>query len=433
MPFPKLLKDIYWAFPLLTEKQKESFFYKVKKIVRHEGVESIQNDSAIVNDYIKQILDIPTARSNDYTTITKTPYKRDVSDPKLIAYYLPQMHPTPENDAWWGKGITEWNNVSRAVPQYVGHYQPRLPGELGFYDLRLKDNLKRQIELAKMYGIYGFSWYYYWFDGKRLLERPLDMFLNDSSLDFPFCLCWANENWTKGFFGSSKEIIMKQNETEESYRNFIHDAIKYLKDDRYITVQGKKMLIVYKPHSVPNCKTVLEYWREYCQQNEVGDLYILGCWTGDEKDNVLSLGFDAETEFQPGSLYPYNGKINHKLPFINEQFIGEVYSYSRIVQEKFYRKNFKKEKMYNAVMPMWDNTPRRNNQGNRIFHGSTPTLYKSWLKDVINHYQKECMLDEKIIFINAWNEWGEGAYLEPDRNYGYAYLEATKNAIETSR
>ena len=433
MPFPKLLKDIYWALPLLTEKQKESFFYKVKKIVRHEGVESIQPDSTIINDYIKQILDIPTARSNDYTTITETPYKREASDPKLIAYYLPQMHPTPENDAWWGRGVTEWNNVSRAVPQYVGHYQPRLPGELGFYDLRLKDNLRRQIELAKMYGTYGFSWYYYWFDGKRLLERPLDMFLNDSSLDFPFCLCWANESWTKGFFGSSKEIIMKQSETEESYRNFIHDTIKYLKDDRYITVQGKKLLIVYKPHSVPNCKNVLEYWRRYCLQNGGGELYILGCWTGDEKNDVLDLGFDAETEFQPGSLYPYNGKINQELAFVNKQFIGEVYSYSRIVQEKFYRKNFKKEKMYNAVMPMWDNTPRRNNQGNRIFHGSTPGLYEIWLKDVIDHYQKECELDEKLIFINAWNEWGEGAYLEPDRYYGYAYLEATKDALESSR
>lgn len=433
MPFPKLLKDIYWALPLLTEKQKESFFYKVKKIVRHEGIESIEPDSTIINDYIKQILDIPTARSNDYTTITETPYKREASDPKLIAYYLPQMHPTPENDAWWGRGVTEWNNVSRAVPQYVGHYQPRLPGELGFYDLRLKDNLQRQIELAKMYGIYGFSWYYYWFDGKRLLERPLDMFLNDSSLAFPFCLCWANESWTKGFFGSSKEIIMKQSETEESYRNFIHDTIKYLKDDRYITVQGKKLLIVYKPHSVPNCKNVLEYWRKYCLQNGVGELYILGCWTGDEKNDVLDLGFDAETEFQPGSLYPYNGKINQELAFVNKQFIGEVYSYSRIVQEKFYRKNFKKEKMYNAVMPMWDNTPRRNNQGNRIFHGSTPGLYEIWLKDVIDHYQKECELDEKLIFINAWNEWGEGAYLEPDRFYGYAYLEATKMALIGNR
>ena len=433
MPFPKLLKDIYWSFPLLSEKQKNAIFYNVKKIVRHEGVKSLQTQTGIMSDYIHQILEIPTAVSKNFRAITEQPYRREAHDPKLIAYYLPQMHPTPENNAWWGRGVTEWNNVSRAVPQFVGHYQPRLPGELGFYDLRLKENLQRQIELAQMYGIFGFSWYYYWFDGKRLLDRPLDMFLDDSSLDFPFCLCWANESWTKGFFGSSKEVIMKQSETEESYKNFIQDAVRYLKDERYITIQGKKLLIVYKPHSVPNCPNVLAYWKEYCKQNGVGDLYILGCWTGDEKNDILNLGFDAETEFQPGSLYPFNGKINQELPFVNDKFIGEVYSYKKIVEDKFYKRNFISEGMYNSVMPMWDNTPRRNNHGNRIFHESSPALYKTWLKDIIEHYQNDCRLDDNIIFINAWNEWGEGAYLEPDRYYGYAYLEATKEAIEEER
>lgn len=433
MPIPKFLKDIYWAFPLLSEEQKETIFYKVKEVVRHEGVNSSQLQSSIIADYIQQILEIPTTISRDFKPITIEPYQRESRDPKLVAYYLPQMHPTPENNAWWGRGVTEWNNVSRAVPQFIGHYQPRLPGELGFYDLRLKENLQRQIELAKMYGIYGFSWYYYWFDGKRLLDRPLDMFLNDDTLEFPFCLCWANESWTKGFFGSSKEIIMKQSTTEESYRNFIKDAVRYLQDSRYIEIQGAKLLIIYKPHSVPNCKQILDYWRKYCKKFGIGDLYIIGCWTGDEKNDILELGFDAEAEFQPGSLYPYNGKINSNLPFINDKFIGEVYSYKKIVEEKFYRKNFLKKGMYNAVMPMWDNTPRRNNRGNVIFHGSTPDLYKKWLMDIILHYQNDCILADQFIFINAWNEWGEGAYLEPDRYYGYAYLEATKKTIETAR
>jgi lipopolysaccharide biosynthesis protein len=433
MPFPKLLKDIYWALPFLTEKQKDTIFYKLKQLLQHNGVKSIHYQSNLFSDYIHQILEIPTAVSRDFKTITNEPYQRNLNDPKLIAYYLPQMHPTPENDAWWGRGVTEWNNVSRAVPQFVGHYQPRLPGELGFYDLRLKENLKRQIELAKMYGIYGFSWYYYWFDGKRLLDKPLDMFLHDSSLDFPFCLCWANESWTKGFFGSSKEIIMKQSTTEDSYRDFIKDAIKYLKDNRYIEIQGKKVLIVYKPHSVPNSKQILNYWREYCKENGVKGLYIIGCWTGNEKNDILELGFDAEAEFQPGSLYPYNDKINSTIPFVNTKFVGDIYSYQKIVEEKIYSKNFLKEKMYNAVMPMWDNTPRRNSRGNVIFHGSSPALYKKWLRDIIKHYRNDCVLDDNIIFINAWNEWGEGAYLEPDRYYGYAYLEATKNAIEEER
>lgn len=433
MPIPKIIKDIYWKLPFLSAEQKEAFFYEVKKIIRNEGVRTSSKMAEIDEAYIKQILSLPLAQSLDFQSITNTPYARTEVDPKLIAYYLPQMHPTPENNAWWGRGVTEWNNVSRAVPQYVGHYQPRLPGELGYYDLRLTENIKRQVELAKMYGLYGFAWYYYWFDGKRLLDRPLDMFIKDKSIDFPFCLCWANESWTKGFFGSTKEIIMKQSESEESYRNFIVDAIPYLKDNRYITIKGKKLLIIYKAQTVPNPKAVLDYWREYCSSHGVGDIYIIGVWTADWKNNVLERGFDAAAEFQPGSLLPYCRKINRELSFVNRDFVGEVYSYPDLVNEEIYRKNFLASGMYNAIMPMWDNTPRRNNHGNVIFHGATPKLYKKWLIDIIRHYKKDCRIDDNIIFINAWNEWGEGAYLEPDRYYGYAYLEATKEAIENER
>lgn len=433
MLIPQVLKDIYWKLPFLSPEKKEIFFYQVKKMVRGEGVKIIDDGEKMTNKYLNQILSIPTAQSLNFKTITDTPYERQNLDPKLIAYYLPQMHPIPENDAWWGKGVTEWNNVSRAVPQYVGHYQPRLPGELGYYDLRLTENIKRQAELAKMYGIYGFAWYYYWFDGKRLLERPLDMYIKDVSINFPFCLCWANESWTKGFFGSTKEIIMKQSDTEESYRNFIRDAVPYMMDERYITVKGKKILIIYKPQAIPNSQKVLEYWREYCATHEVGDIYIIGVWTADWNNDVLERGFDSAAEFQPGSIKPYCRKINQELPFINKDFVGELYSYSELVNTGVYRKNFQSSHMYNAVMPMWDNTPRRNNHGNVIFHGATPGLYQKWLSDIIQHYKKDCNLDDDLIFINAWNEWGEGAYLEPDRYYGYAYLEATKEAILACR
>lgn len=433
MLIPQILKDIYWKLPLLSPEKKEIIFYQLKKMIKGEGVNVSDNVSGITEEYINQILSIPIAQSKDFKAITDYPYERQDRDPKLIAYYLPQMHPTPENDAWWGRGVTEWNNVSRAVPQYLGHYQPRLPGELGYYDLRLTDNIKRQAELADMYGIYGFAWYYYWFDGKRLLERPLDMFIKDKSIDFPFCLCWANESWTKGFFGSTKEIIMKQSDTEESYLNFIKDAAPYMKDERYITIKGKKLLIVYKPQKVPNSQKVLNYWREYCATHGVGEIYIIGVWTAEWKNDVLQRGFDSAAEFQPGSIKPYCRKINQNLPFINKDFVGEIYSYPEIVKTGLYRKNFKSSHMYNAVMPMWDNTPRRNNHGNVIYHGATPDLYKKWLCDIIQHYKKDCSLDDDLIFINAWNEWGEGAYLEPDRYYGYAYLEATKDAILSCR
>lgn len=429
MLIPQTLKDIYWKLPFLSPEKKEVFFYRLKKMAKGEGVKAVDNETGMFEEYIRQILATPTAQSLNFKNITDQPYERQNSDPKLIAYYLPQMHPTPENDAWWGKGITEWNNVSRAVPQYVGHYQPRLPGELGYYDLRLVENIKRQMELAKMYGIYGFAWYYYWFDGKRLLERPLDRYISDTSIDFPFCLCWANESWTKGFFGSTKEVIMKQSDTEESYRNFIHDVVPYMMDKRYITLKGKKLLIIYKPQNVPNPQKVLDYWREYCATHGVGDIYIIGVWTSDWENDVMERGFDSVAEFQPGSIKPYCQKINQELPFINRDFVGEVYSYSELVKTGVYRKNFHSSHMYNAVMPMWDNTPRRNNHGNVIFHGATPALYRKWLSDIIQHYKTDCNLDDELIFINAWNEWGEGAYLEPDRYYGYAYLEATRNAI----
>ena len=431
MPIPSIFKDIFWKLPFLSEQEKEKMYYSLKGIMRSEKIAIDQGErSELLEKYVSQILSNPVFQDEAFKSITDVPYQRENDDPKIIAYYLSQMHPTPENDAWWGKGVTEWNNVSRAVPQFVGHYQPRLPGELGFYDLRLKENLARQMELAKMYGIYAFNWYYYWFDGKRLLQRPLDMYLDSKDIDFPFCLCWANESWTKGFFGSSKEVIMKQSHTVESYRQFIVDIAKYLKDSRYVEVNGKKLLTIYRPQDVPDCKNTLQYWREYCEKNGVGELYIVGCWTSYQSENFIAKGFDAISEFQPGAILGYCDNINKKLPFINKEFAGAVYSYKEIVENKVYRKNFSKEKMYHSVMPMWDNTPRRNNRGNLIYHGSTPALYQQWLEDVIK-FTKESNLADDLIFVNAWNEWGEGAYLEPDKRYGYAYLEATLNAMNS--
>lgn len=433
MGFPRFLKDIFWKMPLLSTELKENIYYTAKKIVRAEGGHIKNLDFVLLNNYRKQILSIPTDKDKAYCEITNCSYERDESDPKLIAYYLTQFHPTLENDQWWGKGVTEWNNVARAVPQYIGHYQPRLPGELGFYDLRLKENILRQIELAKMYGIYAFCFYYYWFDGKRLLEKPLNIFVDSVDIDFPYCLCWANESWTKAFFGSSREVIMKQNESVESYQNFIHDAIYYLKKSNYICINGKKVLLVYRPQDVPNCKNVLEYWRDYCRKEGVGELYLVACWKTNCQIDYIGMGYDAAAEFQPGAIEDYCSKINDEKDFINENYYGAIYSYKTVVESKIYEKNFMKKKLYNSITPMWDNTPRRNNKGSMIFDGATPKLYKRWMKAIIKHNHHRKDLDDNIIFINAWNEWGEGAYLEPDRRYGYAYLQATKDAIEESR
>jgi lipopolysaccharide biosynthesis protein len=218
----------------------------------------------------------------------------------------------------------------------------------------------------------------------------------------------------------------------ESYKNFIHDVSVYLKDKRYVLVNNKKVLIVYKPQDVPDCKKVLEYWRQFCRSQGVGELYIIGCWTCDHKNTVISDGFDAVAEFQPGSIIEYCKKINETVSFVNDKYFGAIYSYEDLVESKIYQRN-KYTKMYHAVMPMWDNTPRRNNKGSVIFDGAMPMLYKKWLKDIIKDNNSRDDLDDNLVFVNAWNEWGEGAYLEPDRKYGYAYLQATKEAIEECR
>lgn len=450
--FYRALKKIFWKIPIMPAKTKERFLFNVKKTLKPSLLSYAPGEHAVpVNTgddlvlssapqtehnsnqqkYIEQILSIPAQDVSNYVPITETPYDRQNGDNKIIAYYLTQFHPDPHNEQWWGKGVTEWNNVCRAVPQFVDHYQPRLPGELGFYDLRIKENMMRQIELAQMYGIYGFSFYYYWFNGERLLEKPIEMFLSDESLDFPFSLCWANENWTKRFDGTNSDILMEQPKSVESYKNVIHDMVRFLKDKRYITIQGKKLITVYRPALMPEPTEVLQYWREYCHVQGIGDLYIVAVKENMVELDLLGIGYDAISEFHPGTVYTNCKNITHDIDYVRSDFSGEVFDYQDLVEnQKYFKYNL--PKLYRAVMPMWDNTARRNNKG-MIFQGATPTLYKQWLIDVISEGKNRSDLDDQMVFINAWNEWGEGAYLEPDKKYGYAYLQATKEAVEESR
>lgn len=406
-------------------------FKRLPTIISHK-VRRIffQRDKSLSEKYIEQILSIPiTGQSNEYVSITKDSYIRQKNDTKLLAYYLPQFYPFEENDNWWGKGTTEWNNVSRAVPQYVGHYQPRLPGELGFYDLRVIENIKRQVELAKMYGIYGFCYYYYWFDPKRLLDKPLDMLFNDSSIDFPFAICWANESWAKRFWGNDSSIIMEQPNSIESYKKAIFEMMRYFKDQRYIKINGKLLLVIYRPQNIPEPKIVLEYWRDIIKKECNQLLHIVAVRGHMIDKDFLQLGFDATSEFQPISLYSEFKNITGYMPYVTNKFSGTVLDYEDFVLNKKYKTNYGIQTTYRSVMPMWDNTARRDDNGS-IFHGSTPQLYQQWLSDIIKESKNKA---ENIIFINAWNEWGEGAYLEPDRKYGYAYLQATLNAINENR
>lgn len=430
----KTIMDIFWSLPILSNEKKEEIYYKLRKLILKQNYQYEVSVEQYYREYVKQVLELPNIKNmGDYISISEGNYKFKKNDPKLIAYYLPQFYPFKENDEWWGKGTTEWNNVSRSVPQYLGHYQPRLPGELGYYDLRLKENIVRQVELAKLYGIFAFCYYFYWFDGKRLLDRPLDLFLESKEINFPFCLCWANENWTRRFESISGEVIMKQSTTVESYERFIFSLEKYFNDERYFSINGKKVLIVYQPTYIPNCEYVIDYWRRVCNEKGIGDIYIIAVKTPVDSIDFISLGFDALTEFQPRNVGMSDEiRVSPKdMKFFVESFYGNIFDYEKIITNKIYLQDTS-DKLYKAVMPMWDNTPRRNNKGS-IFHGSTPQLYQNWLSNVIKYTNEREDLDDKLVFINAWNEWGEGAYLEPDRRYGYAYLQATRNAIELNR
>ena len=432
-----LIKKIFWKLPIKAEiKNKISQKRYEKKLLREKIYDNKNHEIRLLSDekelkkYVENCFMSYKQKSEYYKE-----YKQFIdcdSDVDLIAYYLTQFYPNEKNDKWWGKGTTEWNNVNSAVPQFCGHYQPRKPGELGYYDLRIKENFARQIDLAKNYGINVFCYYYYWFDEERLLDFPLNMFLRNKDLNINFCYCWANENWTRRFSGTDDDVLMKITNTEDNYKRFIADVENDFLDNRYYCIKGKPILLIYRPSLIPNPTEVIKYWRKHIKDKIGKDIYLVAVQEKNTKINWEEIGFDAETEFQPKQIQHYCKNIVKKVKPLRKDFSGNIYDYSDMVKNKKYViKDNTNKKVYPAVMPMWDNTARRNFRGT-IFHNSSPKLYFEWLKDVIKRLKDRKDLDKKIVFINAWNEWGEGAYLEPDEYYGYAYLEATHDALSES-
>ena len=344
---------------------------------------------------------------------------------RTIAFYLPQYHPIPENDDWWGKGFTDWTNVSKAAPNFVGHYQPHIPAELGFYDLRVQEVQQRQVELAKKFGLQGFCFYYYWFNGKRLLKLPLEQYIRNPKIDFPFCLCWANENWTRTWDGLDNEVLIAQNYSPESDLDFIKDIIPYLTHERYIRINGLPVLLVYRPQSLPDPAITVKSWRTYYKDAGLGDLFLVAVQSGRIID-PRSMGFDAATEFPPHGI-PFLPQINSQLKITNPDFDGMVFDYQHVANQMS-TKESPAYKLFKAVVTGWDNTPRKQDHA-MIFHNSSPQIYHSWLSSAINYMLDNAPKEERLVFINAWNEWAEGTYLEPDRKFGYAYLDATARAL----
>jgi glycosyltransferase involved in cell wall biosynthesis/SAM-dependent methyltransferase len=357
----------------------------------------------------------------EYVPLTTTPGVE--TRIKTIAFYLPQFHPIPENDKWWGKGFTEWFNVARGRSHFPGHYQPHHPGELGFYDLRLVEIQRRQIELAKMYGLHGFCYHHYWFGGTRLLRRPLDQLLANPDLDFPFCLCWANENWTRRWDGLDAEVLIAQQHSPDDDIAFIRDLEPALRDERYIRVHGRSLLIVYRPALLPDARATAERWRAYCRDAGLPDLFLVAAQGFDHID-PRDFGFDAAVEFAPNNMGA--PKITSEVARVNPDFGGTIYDYSYLIE---YSRHYQRPDypLFRTVAPMWDNEARRPGRG-AVFAGSTPALYGEWLANACRH-TLEASADTPLVFVNAWNEWAEGAHLEPDRDYGYAYLQATAETL----
>jgi glycosyltransferase involved in cell wall biosynthesis len=342
---------------------------------------------------------------------------------RILAFYLPQFHPIPENDRWWGAGFTEWRNVVKGRPLFEGHEQPLLPSELGYYDLRVPEVRAAQADLARQGGIDGFCYYHYWFNGTRLLHRPLDEILETGRPDFPFCLCWANENWTRAWDGLDRDVLIAQRYSGEDDRRHLQWLARPLSDPRYIRVDDKALLLVYRVSQLPSPASTAMTWRDEAHRLGLGDLFLVSVESlRHDRVDPTRIGFDATVEFQPDWL-------DLGEPLFTVDPGNEVYSYETLVKRAL-AKRPAGYRQFPCVTPGWDNTSRRR-QHARIFTGSSPDLYERWLRGALERAHRSSR--EPLVFVNAWNEWAEGACLEPSERWGRQYLEATRRVRDIDR
>lgn len=343
----------------------------------------------------------------------------------LVAFYLPQFHAIRENDEWWGSGFTEWSNVSRALPQFEGHAQPRLPADLGFYDLRNPQVMRDQARLAHDHGIGAFCFYFYWFAGKTLLEAPLAQWLQDTSIQLPFCLCWANEDWSRRWDGRPGEVLIGQSHSAEDDLAFIAHITRYLQDPRYLRVDGKPLLLVYRPGLLPDPAATATRWRHWCREHGVGEIFIAYV-QGFERPVPSDIGFDAAVEFPPNLATPPN--ITPRQLLVNPHYRGQALDW-RILADDYRNRTMPNYRLFPGVNCGWDNEPRRPGTGRTYLHAS-PHAYGRWLQETITRRLPAMPAGDRLVFINAWNEWAEGAVLEPDARLGHAWLHATRRALQ---
>lgn len=360
---------------------------------------------------------------------------------RILALYLPQFHPIPENNQWWGRGFTEWTNVGKAKPLFRNHYQPRVPADLGYYDLRVPETRQAQAELARSYGIEGFLYWHYWFgNGKRLLERPFNEVLASGKPDFPFALAWANETW-KGFAHGLKNrniLIEQEYPGDDDYIAHFHTILPALKDKRYITIDGKPIFMIYKPHQLPDPKHFISLWQGLARENGLAGIYFIAHhqnraehgWKSEEEslNEMLNYGFNAvnfvriQNYLQKRSLVSrIKGKVNKLLRGVPLAFPYKKYA------QYFSNELDKHDQVIPSLIPGWDHTPRSGKEGT-VMTRSTPDAFEQHVKDIISKIKNKPD-QNKVIILKSWNEWAEGNYMEPDLKYGHGFLNALKKHI----
>lgn len=377
---------------------------------------------------------------------------------RVIAYYLPQFHPIPENDKYWGKGFTEWTNVAKAKPLFKGHYQPRIPADLGFYDLRLPEVREQQAQMAREAGIEGFCYWHYWFgNGKRLLQRPFNEVLQSGKPDFPFCLAWANHSWKTSTWengGKDRMIVEQRYLGEEDYTLHFQEVLPAFRDKRYITIEGKPLFAIFDPYNFRDVSNFIKAWQRLAKENGLKGIYFIAMSNSTSTlqrnadgtlkrvapnlqsservyNDLLNLGFDGINSFgKSRAEMLYMGKyariakklLHQYLPFLPTHRIN----YEKITQH-FFAPEDSWQNVYPSIFPQWDRTPRAGNSEG-VYVNATPTTFKKHIQNALNVIKNKDM-EHRILFLRAWNEWGEGNYVEPDLKYGHGFLDAIKEVI----
>ena len=349
---------------------------------------------------------------------------------QCLAFYLPQFHRVAENDEWWGAGFTEWTNVTKALPRYDGHLQPRLPADLGFYDLSNADVLRAQAALARRAGISAFCLHDYWFAGRKVLETPLKLILENPDIDISFCLNWANERWSRRWDGSENEVLIEQNYDPDDLVGYVRSILPALRDKRYFRVGARPLIMIYRLDPVPEPRRMFDAWREFLVKEGIGNPYLVMAQSFGTSD-PREFGLDAATGFPPHGPDIWSSNERDFQHLFDVDFVGQVHSYSYLANEMLSR--FSTDFVtFPGVCPGWDNEARKSRHG-VSFYGATPERYGAWLSAAARQVLSGNRPDERLVFINAWNEWAEGAILEPDRHYGHAFLKETRTVLERLR